>query len=183
MLLAMDDASATGSAGIVPIRGPARYHDAMDSSSVRARRYGIAAVAAVASVLLFTACASGATPAEDYSGLPVSDHAGEADGHTGGSEGGEPEALSAMWLHNGAQLAVTISGSSSCPSVGRQLRVLDRGGEGNRVAVDLVERDADEICTMDYVPHTTVFWTPLDVTTTEPLVVEVGGERVTVPVK
>jgi hypothetical protein len=36
---------------------------------------------------------------------------------------------------------------------------------------------------MDFVPHTTVFWTPTDVTTTEPLTVEVAGTTVTVPIK
>lgn len=153
----------------------------MTSTLVRARRAGRAAAVALASVLLLAACGPGAEPVEDYSGLPISDHAGDADGHE--EEGAAPEALSAVWLEHGAKLAVTISGSSSCPEVGRRIRVIEPAGEGNRVAVDLVERPVDEICTMDYVPHTTVFWTPLDVTTTEPLVVEVAGERVTVPIK
>jgi hypothetical protein len=155
----------------------------MTSTSVRARRAGLAATLALASVFLLAACGPGAGPIENYSGLPVSDHAGDADGHEGEEEGEAPEALSAVWLENGAKLAVTISGSSSCPNVGRQIRVTEPAGEGNRVAVDLVERPDDEVCTMDYVPHTTVFWTPLDVTTTEPLVVDVAGESVTVPIK
>ena len=36
---------------------------------------------------------------------------------------------------------------------------------------------------MDFAPYTTVFWTPLEVTTTEPLKVKVAGSTVTVPVK
>jgi hypothetical protein len=50
------------------------------------------------------------------------------------------------------------------------------------VAIDLTERPEEEVCTMDFVPHTTVFWTPLKVTN-EPLKVEVGDSAVTVPVK
>lgn len=162
--------------------------------SVRVRA-GLA-VAALASVFLLAACASG-TAAESYSGLPVSDGAGAPEGH--GTEGGEGEEggeagegaideellnePQVVWLREGAQLALVIGGSSSCPSVGERIRVLDEAGEGNRVAIDLVERPEDEVCTMDFVPHTTVFWTPADVTTTEPLTVEVAGTTVTVPIK
>ena len=74
-------------------------------------------------------------------------------------------------------------GSSTCPTVGKEIRVLEKAGEGNRVAIDLVQRPEDEICTADFVPHTTLFWTPVDVTTTEPLVVEVAGSEVQVPIK
>lgn len=155
----------------------------MIHTSVRARRAGLAAAVALTSVFLLAACGPGGGPVENYSGIPVSDHSGDAEGHAGEEDGEAPEALSAVWLEQGGKLAVTISGSSSCPNVGRQIRVLEPAGDGNRVAVDLVERPDDEICTMDYVPHTTVFWTPLEVTTTEPLVVEVAGERVTVPIK
>lgn len=151
---------------------------------VRARRAGFAAAAALASVLLLAACGPGAGPIENYTGEPVSDHPGDAEGNTETEPGEEPsEGLAAAWLQQGGRLAVTIWGSSTCPSVGREIRVIDPAGEGNRVAVDLVQRPEDEVCTMDYVPHTTVFWTPLDVTTTEPLVVEVAGQSVEVPIK
>jgi hypothetical protein len=46
-----------------------------------------------------------------------------------------------------------------------------------------VQRPEDEICTADFVPHTTLFWTPTDVSTTEPLTVEVSGYEITVPIK
>jgi len=168
--------------------------------SVRVRRAGLAA-AALASVLLLTACNPGGGPAEDYTGLPVSDEEAAVEGEAGEAEGeGEVEGEAELpagaideealgegpqvvWLEQGGQLALVIGGSSSCPSVGREIRVLDKAGEGNRVAIDLVERPDDEVCTMDFVPHTTVFWTPTEVTTTEELLVEVAGTTVTVPIK
>lgn len=167
--------------------------------SVRVRRAGLA-VAALTSVFLLAACAS-TGPTEDYSGLPVSDEEAAAEGEAGEAEGeseveGEAELPAGaideealgdgpqvVWLEEGAQLALVIGGSSTCPSVGRDIRVLDKADEGNRVAIDLVERPEDEVCTMDFVPHTTVFWTPYDVTTTKPLTVEVDGTTVTVPIK
>ncbi|WP_156891466.1 hypothetical protein [Agromyces subbeticus] len=151
------------------------------ASSVRFRRAGLA-TAALASVFLLAACAPPTTPAEEYSGAPVSDHAGDAEGEHGGEEHaeGEPQAV---WLGQGGQLAVTVSGSSTCPEVGTNIRVIDAAGEGNRVAIDLIEHPEDQVCTMDLVPHTTVFWTPMTVTTTEPLIVEVAGAEVEVPIK
>lgn len=147
-------------------------------SSESLRRAGFVAVA-VASVFLLSACNPGSGAVEDYAGLPVSDHAGDAEGHEGEAEDG----VQAVWLEQGGKLAVTIPGSSTCPIVGSRIRVLEEAGEGNRVAIDVVERDEDEACTRDLVPHTTVFWTPVHVTTTEELTVEVVGETVTVPVK
>lgn len=161
--------------------------------SVRVRRAGLAA-AALASVLLLAACNPGGAPAESFTGLPVTDHAGtpaEGDEGDDGAGAGDDHSLEeavqegpqVVWLRQGAQLALVVGGSSSCPTVGERIRVLDEAGEGNRVAIELVERPEGEICTMDFVPHTTVFWTPTDVTTTEPLVVEVAGESITVPIK
>ncbi|MFD4421856.1 hypothetical protein ACFWN7_10165 [Agromyces sp. NPDC058484] len=168
--------------------------------SVRVHRAGLAVVA-LASVLLLTGCNPGGGAAESYSGLPVSDSAAAAEGEGGEAEGeGESaghagdavhideEALAegkpqVTWLNEGTQIALVMGGSSSCPPVGEQIRVLDEAGDGNRVAIDLVQRPEDEICTADFVPHTTVFWTPTYVTTTEPLEVEVAGNTVTVPVK
>lgn len=146
-------------------------------ASLLVRRAGFAA-AAVASVFLLSACNPGGGAIENYSGTPVSDHAGDAEGNTGSHDGAQ-----AVWLMQGAQLAVTVPGSSTCPVVGSNIRVLDKKHEGNRVAIDVVQRDENEACTMDSVPHTTVFWTPVDVTTTEKLVVEVSGQSITVPVK
>lgn len=148
-------------------------------------------------MFLLSACNPPSTAAENFPGVPTeadadvvdvdsgSDHAGDEDEHAAE----EPEAPSSedgpvvVWWADGGQLALTISGSSTCPVIGDTIRVLEPAGEGNRVAIDLVERPADEICTMDFVPHTTLFWTPTTVTTTEPLVVEVADAEVTVPVK
>ncbi|WP_022889666.1 hypothetical protein [Agromyces italicus] len=148
------------------------------ATSVRLRRAGLAA-AALASVFLLAACAPPTRAAENFPGEPVSEH-GEEGGEAGGDVTGEPQAA---WVGQGGQLAVTIWGSSTCPAVGESIRVIEPAGEGNRVAIDLVERPADEMCTADLVPHTTVFWTPMNVTTTEELVVEVQDTEVAVPVK
>ncbi|MFF2275550.1 hypothetical protein [Agromyces sp. NPDC058126] len=148
------------------------------ATSVRLRRAGLAA-AALASVFLLAACAPPTRAAENFPGEPVAEHGEESSHEEENAEGG-PQAA---WVGQGGQLAVTIWGSSTCPVVGESISVVEPAGEGNRVAIDLVERPADEMCTMDLVPHTTVFWTPMNVTTTEPLVVEVQDTEVTVPVK
>jgi hypothetical protein len=169
------------------------------ATTERVRRAGLA-VAALASVLLLSACTASGDAAENFPGRPVLEEAepvdvgGEGDvaGDVGSEEEEAEEAVDPMepndtpevvWWEEGAQLALTISGSSSCPVVGEKIRTLDEAGKGNRVAIDLVQRDENEVCTMDFVPHTTLFWTPADVTTTEPLVVEVFGTEVTVPIK
>ncbi|MFF2371854.1 hypothetical protein [Agromyces sp. NPDC058110] len=149
-------------------------------SSLTLRRAGLAAVA-VASVFLLSACNPSPRPIENFSGEPVSDHEGDAEGHT--DESAADEGLSATWLQQGGQIAITISGSSTCPVVGTRINVVDRAGEGNRVSVDVEGPADDEVCTMDFVPHTTVFWSPVFVTDTEPLVVEVGEQSYTLAIK
>lgn len=172
------------------------------ASSVGIRRASLAAVA-LASVFLLSACAPGTAPVEDFSGLPSdaqSDHS-EGEGETAAddanadAEEGEEEAvdqgpLAAAWLEQGGKIAVTVWGSSSCPIVGTGIKVVKPFGEGNTVEV-AVEQRGGEVCTMDYVPHTTVFWTPMNVTTTEDLTVIATGkvgdqqleQQVVVPVK
>ena len=121
--------------------------------------------------LLLTGCVGSV---ENFSGVPE-DFAGEA--------GGEPDSgLQAFWLHEGAQLAITIYGSSTCPYVVSGITVVEKAGEGNRISAD-VPALPDRPCTMDYVPHTTVFSTPGTVTTTEPLTIEVQDNEVVLPVK
>lgn len=164
--------------------------------SVRLRRVGLAAVA-LASVFLLSGCNPSGQAAENFPGLPVAEEAApvDVDPESGGEiddaaeeevegpafeESDEPQVA---WWEEGGQLALVIYGSSTCPTVGQEIRVLEPAGEGNRVAIDLVQRPDDEVCTMDFVPHTTIFWTPVEVTTTEPLVVEVAGFDVEVPIK
>ena len=164
--------------------------------SVRLRRVGLAAVA-LASVFLLSACNPSGNAAGNFSGLPVAEEAPpvDVDPESGGEiddvaeeevEGPafeESEEPQVAWWEEGGQLALVIYGSSTCPSVGQEIRVLEPASEGNRVAIDLVQRPEDEVCTMDFVPHTTLFWTPVEVTTTEPLIVEVAGFDVEVPIK
>ena len=166
------------------------------SHSVRLRRVGLIAVA-LSSVFLLSACNPSGNAASDFPGLPVEADAapvdvdpesgGEiedpAEGETEGGQFTETDEPQVAWFEEGGQIALVMYGSSTCPSVGKEIRVLEKAGEGNRVAIDLVQRPEDEICTADFVPHTTLFWTPVDVTTTEPLVVEVAGSEVEIPIK
>lgn len=152
---------------------------------------------ALASVFLLTACNPSGNAAEDFSGLPVAEEAApvDVDPESGGEIGDAAEAEvegpafedsdqpQVAWWEEGGQLALVIYGSSTCPTVGKEIRVLEEAGAGNRVAIDLVQRPDNEVCTMDRVPHTTIFWTPVEVATTEPLIVEVAGYEVEVPIK
>jgi hypothetical protein len=155
---------------------------------------------AVASALLLTACNPGSGVVEDFPGLPVLDEQAESEGENeetdlGGSTENELDEDDAVevpeptgdepyvqYLQNGGRLAITIWGSSTCPVVPTELRVTAEAGEGNAVEAELPEPE-DGPCTADFVPHTTVFWTPVYVSTTEPLEVTIGDQVVTVPVK
>jgi hypothetical protein len=157
--------------------------------SLRLRRAGLLALA-VSSVFLLSACNPPSTAAENFPGVPTEADADVVDVDSGTDAAGDEHEMPSsedgpvvVWWADGGQLALTISGSSTCPVIGDEIRVLEPAGEGNRVAIDLVEQPADQVCTMDFVPHTTLFWTPTTVTTTEPLVVEVADTEVTVPVK
>ncbi|WP_430647797.1 hypothetical protein [Agromyces sp. GXS1127] len=165
----------------------------------RVRRLALAG-AAIASALLLTACNPGNTPVEDFPGLPVAEE--EATQEAGGEEtelGGSTEEETdeedvvetpeptgdepyVQYLDDGGRLAITIWGSSTCPVVPTRIEVLAEAGEGNAVEAILPEPETGP-CTMDFVPHTTVFWTPVFTTTTEPLEVTIGDQTVTVPVK
>ncbi|MGW9631530.1 hypothetical protein ACWGST_12580 [Agromyces sp. NPDC055520] len=157
------------------------------ASSMRLRRAGLLALA-VSSVFLLSACNPPAGAAENFSGVPTEADADVVDVDSGTDPAGDTHEIpterpTAVWWADGGQIAFITVGSSTCPVVGEQIRVLDPAGKGNRVVIDLVERPADQICTMDMVDHTTLFWTPVTVTTTEPLIVEVGGDEITIPVK
>jgi hypothetical protein len=157
--------------------------------SLRLRRAGLLALA-VSSVFLLSACNPPSGAAENFPGVPTEADADVVDIDSGTDPAGDTHEIPssddgpvAVWWADGGQLALIVSGSSTCPIVGEQIRVLEPAGEGNRVAIDLVQRPENEICTMDFVPHTTLFWTPTTVTTTEPLFVEVSGNEIEVPVK
>jgi len=107
----------------------------------------LAAVLAVAALAL-SACASAW-------GGAITDYRGEPKGVVAppSSAGGAPWAA---WLEGGDELAVTLYGSSGCPPVVESLDV----SKDNAVDVRVKKYPADRACTMDYVPHTTVFRTP-----------------------
>lgn len=50
--------------------------------------------------------------------------------------------------------------------------------EGNIVRVDTRDIPGNQPCTRDLVPHTSVFVTPSNVTTTQPLTIRVAGSDV-----
>ncbi|WP_431801676.1 hypothetical protein [Microbacterium sp. bgisy203] len=131
-----------------------------------------AAVLAIAAVLALAGCASGA-PTESYPGGPAGGHGEE----TGGTElTGEPEAF---YLENAGAIAVVLWGSSSCPTVGERMIVEERAGAGNAVRVETREVPEQTPCTLDLVPHTTVFATPGSVKTTEPLTIRIDDTELT----
>lgn len=176
------------------------------ASSSGIRRASLAAVA-LASVFLLSACAPGTAPVEDFAGLPSAghnDHAeseaetevddADADAEETDEEVVEGGPLAASWLEQGGKIAVTTFGSSVCPIVGTGLRVVEPAGSGNTVEIS-VKQLGGTMCTMDFVPHTTTFWTPMNITTTEELTVVTVGtigtgddtsefeQQVVVPVK
>lgn len=136
------------------------------------RRTG-AAVLAVAAILGLAGCAAG-SPTENYPGAPAGGH-GEEQGEVELS--GEPEAF---YLVNAGAIAVVLWGSSTCPLVGERMVVEEPAGEGNAVRVEVREHPEQTPCTMDLTPHTTVFATPGDVTTTEPLTIRIDDTELTI---
>lgn len=130
---------------------------------------------AVAGALALAGCTPGAASVETFAGLP--------DEHdVAGASEELPEGPQAAWVQDGGRLAITLWGSSTCPVVGTDIHVVKPAFEGNTVKVDLAP-PSDGICTMDLAPHTTVFWTPVKVTTTEPLTIEVGDKTIELPIK
>lgn len=122
--------------------------------------------------LSLAGCAAQGT---NFAGVP---NAERVVGETVTSDSG----IEASWFHRGAEIAITIWGSSTCPVSGNWIHVVEPRGEGNTVSIDL-NPVSDGPCTVDYVPHTTLFYTPGAVTTTEPLRILVAGEELVLPVK
>ncbi len=145
-------------------------------SQVTLRRAALA-VAALASVLVLSACAPGKTSVEHYPGLPpVSEDADAPE-----APANDQTAPLAQWLEQGGKIAVTTFGSSTCPPYGTGIEVVEPRGVGNTVEVAIRQWEASARWTS--CPHTTVFWTPMNIATYEPLTVLVEGQEVTVPVK
>jgi hypothetical protein len=106
---------------------------------------------------------------------PVDDYTGEPKGVVppASSAGG---AAYAVWLKSGAQFAIVLYGSSTCPPkvamvetiASNQLKATPAPIVGN-------------VCTNDYVPHTTVFATPGSVTTTSDVTIKLPDSTLTLP--
>ncbi|MEO6828133.1 MAG: hypothetical protein ABI255_10975 [Microbacteriaceae bacterium] len=112
-------------------------------------RYTLAACLALAltAVVALAGCsASDPSPVTDYRGEP---HGVAAPPSSAGG------AAFAVWLKDGKQFAVTLYGSSTCPPKSSSFRVI--GSNKLKLALEPLP---DRPCTMDYVPHTTVFATP-----------------------
>jgi hypothetical protein len=137
-------------------------------------RYAL--VAAAALVLVLAGCTPSGDSVEHFAGLPDEEDVSQ-------QSPDDDSGVQAFWMGDGEQLAVSVWGSSTCPAVGRSIDVVDSMADGNSVKVSLDAIADDKVCTRDFVPYTTVFWTPLIVTTTQPLQIEVGGQTVTLPIK
>jgi hypothetical protein len=106
------------------------------------------AIAALALASCGQSSQSSTKAVTDYHGEPEGVEASA--GHTG-------EAPFSVWLKGGDQFTVTFDGSSTCPPVATQFKLTGH----NRIALTVPNpNDQGKICTMDLVPHTTVFSTP-----------------------
>ena len=180
----------------------------MSATTGRGPVRGLAATALLAAALGLTACMPGNAPIEHFAGVPMVEQEvtppsqGEAEGEAeaedevgagpereeeGGPQmvelevtEGEPQAV---YLEDGTRIALVLWGSSTCPPVGSAMNVVGDRENGNSVRVELVPIPDDRVCTADFVPHTSIFWTPVYVTTTQPLQILVGEEELTLPVK
>lgn len=97
-------------------------------------------------------------------------------------ESEKTDAGQAFWLDEGERIAITVPGSSTCPMVGTAIEVVKPKLEGNTVTVQFKDW-GDRPCTRDLVPYTTEFWTPSRIATWEPLVIQLPGGSITLPIK
>ena len=113
----------------------------------RLARITAAVLVAGVTALMLAGCAQNSTkPVTDYRGEPKGVEAPAS------SAGGAPFSV---WLKNGDQFTVTFYGSSTCPPVGERFKLTGH----NAISITLA-KTTKKACTMDYVPHTTVFTTP-----------------------
>ena len=89
---------------------------------------------------------------------------------------GEPQAF---YVSDGGAIAVVLWGSSTCPPIADRMVVDAPKREGNTVTVS-VREDFEGPCTLDLAPHTSVFVTPTDIATFEPLTINVGNAEVVI---
>jgi hypothetical protein len=115
----------------------------------RVARLALASAVAGLTVIALAGCAQNSTkPVTDYKGEPKGVEAPAS------SAGGAPFSV---WLKSGDQFTVTLYGSSTCPPVATRFKLTGH----NKVDLTIPKPgDKGKVCTMDYVPHTTVFSTP-----------------------
>lgn len=133
--------------------------------SVR-KRMGIAA-AAIVMVVGLTGCAAGVGSSVQFAGVP--------DGVAEKALTGDPQAF---YVSDSGAIAIVLWGSGTCPLIGERMVVEKSAAEGNVVRVDVQATAEDRPCTRDLRPHTTVFPTPNEVTTTEPLTIRVADTEI-----
>lgn len=128
------------------------------------------AAAALAAVVALAGCS--ATPSK-----PVTDYSGEAKGvrAPASSAGG---ASWAAWLNGGAQFAIVLYGSSSCPP-----KVANIAATDDHTITATLAPAPGGICTRDYAPHTTVFTTPDRITKTAQVSVVLPDATLTLPAR
>lgn len=118
------------------------------ASRSRLSRAAVTSVVAAVAVLALAGCSQNSTK-------PVTDYPGEPKGVAAppSSAGGAPFSV---WLKNGDQFTVTLYGSSTCAPVASRFKLTGH----NKVVLTVPKPEKNKVCTMDYVPHTTVFATP-----------------------
>jgi hypothetical protein len=109
------------------------------------------------------------------SNQPITHYQGEPKGVDAppSSAGGAPFSV---WLKDGAQFTVTAYGSSGCPPIGTKFAVT-----GSNAITVAIKEYKGKVCTMDYVPHTTVFATPTELDPHKDVKVTVQDVRFTLP--
>lgn len=106
---------------------------------------------------------------EDYAGLP--------EGMVGLPEhpAGDPQLA---WLKDGKQIGITLWGSSTCPPIVESLTPTS-----SNAFTAVQEPIPAKPCTRDLVPHTTVFATPSDTTTSSDVTIVLDGTSLTLPAR
>ena len=138
-------------------------------TTLRARRRPVLGIAGAVIVMAALAgCSTSVThPVHDYKGEPkgVVPPASSAGG-----------AAYAVWLKSGAQFAIVLYGSSTCPPTVATVETI-ASNQLNATPAPI----GDGVCTRDYVPHTTVFATPRSVTTTSDVTIKLPDSTLTLP--
>lgn len=116
-----------------------------------------------------------ASPSLPEGGLPSFDEVAVVAGASGrglpaGVDGTMESPAGVGWSTEAGLLNVVTYGSSSCPTIAEA----DATGDGQKVVVALVPPAANAICTMDYVPTTTVVAAPDGTDSAAPVTVTLG---------